>query len=104
MRIGPVKRMSSSTSWLIAIVVASAIVPFAAGFVALANIQYQRAREAERDATTRETEAARDRLAREREAARDLAALDREKEKDKALAREARAVLAPEVKANLALV
>ncbi len=63
--------MSASGFWLVAIVVSSLLIAGIAGFVAFANIKYQRAREAEIQ---------------------------------QALAREARAVLATEVRENIALV
>jgi hypothetical protein len=85
--------MTPTSFWFVAIVAGSALVPAAAGFVAYANIQYQRARETERDQQARDREAERDRQAHEREAA-----------KEQALAREARMVLAPEVADNLAIV
>jgi Tfp pilus assembly protein PilV len=87
----------SSGFWLLIIVIAASV-------LALANLQYQRVREAERDRETQHREALRDKAAADREAARDRAALEREVARQQALAREARVVLAPEIKGNLALV
>jgi hypothetical protein len=75
-----------------------------AGFAAFANIKYQRAREAERDAVQLQREKERDNAQQAREAVREQDVRKREEERQQRLAIEARAVLGPELRANLAAV
>jgi hypothetical protein len=74
--------------------------PIAAAFVALANVKYQETRASDRELAAQRRDDARDKAAQKREAARDRTALEREEERARALAREARAVLMPEIESN----
>ncbi len=93
----------SSRVWLYAIVAASVVAAVATVFVAYANIQYQRLREDEREASARIREDARDQEALRRESVRDAEAREERAAQQEALGREARAVLGPELDSNAAL-
>ncbi len=98
----------STTGWLITIVIAG-------GLLAFANLQYQRSRDAERDAISRQREETESRmlgdeskLVTKRRAsadeARDEANRQRERDREVAAAAQVRLVLRPEIVTNLALI